>query len=56
MEPDYDEMGELEFLQSQLREAGRTVDQKFADQNIESEKWTKRIKKWKLRKDQSQRL
>ena len=63
MEPDSDEelglMGEVELLQSQLTNAGRQVDPKFADiflKSLENKALAERIKKWNQRKASLQSL
>jgi hypothetical protein len=63
MEPDSEEemvlMGEVELLESQLTDAGRPVNLKFADlflKSLENKAMAERIKKWNRGKDTLQKL
>jgi len=62
-EPNSDEelqlMGEVESLQEELKEAGKPVHEQFINmfvQSLTSKPLADRIRKWKIRKDQLQKL
>ncbi len=63
MEPTSDDelqlIGEVEFLQLQLKTAGKPVNQNFEQrflQSVDPKSLPERIKKWQIRKDPLQRL